>query len=178
MHPAELAERKAEDSVVNMLRGKYRKPKASKHNRAEVGKRPQTASLETPTPWRTRPGWGTLRRFRTIPNEHGGLDIAFQFVPDDGSPSTPVALADSEYDPSLLSSVGEFARGIMSDSHLTVKVAASSVAEMAELAQELNGLSLAQRVAMYDTKADVMQDCGWAWTEEFKLVRAAPGMKD
>ena len=178
MHPGELAERKAEDAVVNMLRSKQRKTETASGKNVAARKDPQAVALKTPPPWQAKSGWGTIRRFHAIPNEHGGMDIAFQFVPDDGTLATPVALADTDYDQSLLSGLGEFARGIMSGSHLTVKVAATSVAGTEGIARELNGLSLAQRVAMYDTQTDVMRDCGWAWTEEFKLVKAAPGMKD
>lgn len=178
MHPAEFAERKAEDAVVNTLRGKQRNAKTSKDKRAQVSEEPRTARPEGPPPWQPRPGWGTIRRFRKMPNEHGGVDIAFQFVPDDGTRATPVALADTEYDSSLLADLGDFARGIMSGSQLTVKAPAPAVAEVEDMAREINGLGLAQRVAMFDNQLDVMRDCGWAWTEDFKLVKAAPGMKD
>ncbi|SEK47752.1 hypothetical protein [Streptacidiphilus jiangxiensis] len=137
-----------------------------------------STNLEPPPPWRPRPGWGTVRNYHTIPNDHGGVDIAFRFIPDDGSASTPVALADTEFNPAMLPAIGEFARGIMHGTNLTIKVPPDGIAESEALFREINSLELAKRALMYSERTDLAEDCGWTWTEDFTLQKAAPGITD
>jgi hypothetical protein len=126
-----------------------------------------------PPPWRPRPEWGTIGDYTTTMNSSGGVDVKCIFIPDDGS--TPIPL--SFHDPHM-PELGEYARGIMpSHDQLTIKVGASDMwrAEQ-EVFPKINALDRAKRAQMFAEGNNINEDCGWAWTADYKLVKAAPGL--
>jgi hypothetical protein len=127
---------------------------------------------EPPPPWRPRPGWGTIRDYKAVPNDQGGTDVTFRFVPDDGSDPILISSPDG-----AIPEAGECARGIMvSPGHLNIKVAAASMAAEHTIFEQINAMEPAKRAVMYEAGSDVYGDCGWAWTPDYKLVKAAPGL--
>ena len=130
-------------------------------------------SPEAPPRWRPRPGWGTIRDYTFITNEHGGTDVRCRFVPDDGGEPVPLT-----YEDITVPGLGEYARGIMSgQGDLTIKVPAALVAEVEQtIFREINEMEAAQRREMYTLGNDLHEDCGWAWTSDYKLVKAVPGL--
>lgn len=129
---------------------------------------------EAPLPWQPRPGWGTVRDYVAVTNDDGGTDVRCRFVPDDGS--DPVVL--SFQDAALMPELGEYARGIMSsDDELTIKVSAATMIDVEQNAfKRINDLGTAERAVMYAQSGDLHEDCGWEWTSDYKLVKAAPGL--
>jgi hypothetical protein len=131
-----------------------------------------TLSSKRPSAWRPRPQWGTVRDYVLVTNDHGGTDTAFRFIFDDGSEPIPVVLHDT-VNPAL----GEYARGIMpSREELTIKVNAATMMDAEAMIQKMNELEPAQRALMHTEHADFTEECGWAWTPDYKLVKAAPGL--
>jgi hypothetical protein len=47
-----------------------------------------------------------------------------------------------------------------------------------EMFRRLNHMESAKRALMYKQGNDIYEDCGWAWTPDYKLVKAAPGLVD
>lgn len=143
---------------------------------AEGGKiSPQVTALPaaTPPPWRPRPGWGTIRDYRTVTNDHGGTDARCKFVPDDGGVPAELDL------PGLtMPELGEYARGVMlSPGQLTIKVSAATMADVERsVFGRINEMEPTKRALMYAEGNDLNEDCGWAWTADCKLVKAAPGL--
>jgi hypothetical protein len=152
------------DTSVTATRPRRRAPRAS------AAKAP---SSETPPRWQPRPGWGTIRDYTVITNEDGSTDVRCRFVPDDGSEPVPII---SHAIP--LPELGEYARGIMSDQdQLTIKVPPAAMVEAEQtIFREINEMEPAQRQQMYAQGLDLHEDCGWAWTPDYKLVKAAPGL--
>jgi hypothetical protein len=133
-----------------------------------------SASLSRPPPWQPRPGWGTIRDYVVVANDHGGTDVACMFVPDDGSEPAPIVLHDSN-----MPELGEYARAIMpSSDELTIRVSAAVMTDAEDSFRRLNHMEPAQRALMYKQGNDLYEDCGWAWTPDYKLVKAAPGLID
>lgn len=122
--------------------------------------------------WRPRPGWGTVRNYTEVANDEGGLDIAFKVIFDDGSEPMPMVLHDTTRMPEL----GEYSRGIMGDDEFTVKLRPGSLAEAEQIFHEINAMEPGKRALMFHESTDLHEDCGWAWTPDYKLVRAAPGL--
>jgi len=109
-----------------------------------------------------------------VANDHGGTDVAFRFVPDEGGEPVPIVLHDSN-----MPELGEYARATMpSGDELTIRVSAASMTEAEEMFRRLNHMEPAQRALMYKQGDDIYEDCGWAWTPDYKLVKAAPGLID
>jgi hypothetical protein len=95
-----------------------------------------------------------------------------RFIPDDGGGPIPIVLHDSN-----MPEVGEYARAIMlSREELRMMVSAASMTEAEEMFGRLNDVEPAQRALMYKEGDDCYEDSGWAWTPDYELVRAAPGM--
>jgi hypothetical protein len=125
-----------------------------------------------PQPWQPRPGWGTVRDYVVVANDHDGTDVGCRFVPDDGSEPVPFVLPDTTPMPEM----GEFARGIMPGrDELTIKVSAAAMIKAEKAFKRINGMEPSQRALMYGQGSDLHEDCGWAWTADYKLVKAAPG---
>lgn len=143
---------------------------------ADGGPAPSSkTNADTPPPWRPRPGWGTVRDYATVTNDHGGTDIACKFVPDDGSQPVRLVARDT-----VMPEMDEYARGIMTGpGNLTIRVPAAGMIDAEEnVFNEINKMELAQRARMYAQGYDLYEDCGWAWTPDYKLVKAAPGLID
>lgn len=135
-------------------------------------------SLSQPSPgWCPRPGWGTIRDYVAVANNHGGIDVHCKFVPDDGSAPIELDLPDID-----VSEMGEYARGVMLNSgQLTLKVSAASMIEVErDVFTEINAMDPMKRALMcehmHEQGNDLYEDCGWAWTPDFRLVKAAPGL--
>ena len=139
-----------------------------------AGSRSGFPSLTPPRQWRPRPGWGTVRDYAAVINDHGGTDVSCTFVPDDGSEPIPCVMHDAGPIPDI----GEYARGIMaSPDGLTIRVSAASMIDAEQDAfAKINALEPAKRAAMYAQGGDIYQECGWAWTPDYRLVKAAPGL--
>jgi hypothetical protein len=132
----------------------------------------QTERSAGPAPWQPRPGWGTIRDYVAVTNDHGGTDIGCRFIPDDSSEPTPIVLHDTN-----MPELGEYARAIMlSRDELTIKVSAETMIRAEESFRRLNSMEPAQRALMHKEGNDVYEDCGWAWTPDYKLVKVAPGL--
>jgi hypothetical protein len=131
-------------------------------------------SSATPPPWRPRPGWGTVRDYAVVANEHGGTDVSCRFIPDDGSEPIPCVMHDA----SPVAEMGEYARGIMaSPGELTIRVSAASMIDAEQgMFSKINAMEPAKRAAMYTHGSDLYEECGWAWTPDYRLVKAAPGL--
>lgn len=147
----------------------------------DLGELGESAEIEdagevsrTAPPWQPRPGWGTVRDYVSVTNDHGGTDVSCRFVPDDGS--EPIQLSFQDAAP--LPEMGEYARGIMpSDDQLTIKVPASAMIDVEQnVFKDINNMEPADRTRMYAQIGDLHEDCGWAWTPDYKLVKAAPGL--
>lgn len=135
----------------------------------------EPSTPEAPAPWRPRPNWGTVRDYFTVANDHGGTDIGFHFIPDDGTERIPITISDCEE--SVLSVMGEYARGKMdSETDLDIKVNAQMMKDAEALFERLNDMELVKRALIYSDHIDLAEDCGWAWTGEYKLVKVAPGL--
>jgi hypothetical protein len=127
---------------------------------------------EGPALWQPRPGWGTIRDCVAVTNDHGGTDTGCRFIPDDGGEPVPIVFHDSN-----MPELGEFARAIMlSHDELTIRVSAASMTDAEHTFRRLNEMEPAQRALMYKQGSDIYEECGWAWTPDYKLVRAAPGL--
>lgn len=135
----------------------------------------QAAGLpaEAPPQWQPRPGWGTIRDFEAVPNDHGGTDVRCRFVPDDGSDPVVISSPDG-----LIPELGEYARGILRDSNtFTVKVPPAIMVEVEkDMSREINEMEPTKRALLYAQGNDAFEDCGWTWTPDYKLVKAAPGL--
>jgi hypothetical protein len=57
--------------------------------------------------FRPRPGWGTVRDYIEVKNDHGGVDVACRIVFDDESEPQPIIIKDVTPNPKF----GEYARG-------------------------------------------------------------------
>jgi hypothetical protein len=131
-----------------------------------------TLSSKRPSAWRPRPQWGTVRDYVLVTNDYGGTDAAFRFILDDGSEPIPVVLQDT-----VKPELGEYARGIMpSRDELTIKVGAATMIDAEAMFQRINELEPAKRALMHAQRTDIAEDCGWAWTHDYKLVKAASGL--
>jgi hypothetical protein len=142
----------------------------------EISESPQDAkrpSDKASMGWRPRPAWGTVRNYVEVANDEDGTDIAFKFIFDDGSDSMPVILHNAVPIPDI----GEFARGIkIGDNRLTIKVSAQAMIRAEETFQRLNAMAAGKRAFIFMDGGDIYQQCGWAWTPEYKLVKAAAGL--
>jgi hypothetical protein len=125
----------------------------------------------TPTQWRPRPGWGTIRNYQTVANDHGGTDLACKFVPDDGSDTVPLVFRDVN-----MPELGEYARGVVISDHLTIKASASTMLDAEHMFEDINRMAPTKRALLYMQDPDGYEEFGWAWTSDYKLVRAAPGL--
>jgi hypothetical protein len=156
-----------------------RTPAETGETAARLGHRPPQGGSEmaqlhdAPPPWRPRSGWGTIRDYAVVTSEHSGTDVKCQFVPDDGS--EPVQLT---FHGTPMPELGEYARGIMADGNrLTIKVPADGMIDAEKnVFGSVNKMKLAQRQQIYALGNDIHEDCGWAWTPDYKLVKAAPGL--
>jgi hypothetical protein len=122
--------------------------------------------------WRAQPGWGTVRRYVEAPGENGKIDIAFHFVFDDGSGSRPTVLSDTYARPGL----GEYARGIFVGDEVVIKIGDDGMAQAEDTFNRINRLEPGRRALMFMDSSDLHEQCGYAWTSEYKLVKAAPGL--
>jgi hypothetical protein len=127
----------------------------------------------TPPKWWPRSGWGTVRDYELT---HGreGIKIAFNFVPDDGGEAVPIVLTDA----SLITELGEYARGIMRGGNLTIKVSAEAMIRAEDTFQRINQMEPSKRILMFADRNDIDGDCGWAWTSDYRLVKVAPGIAE
>ena len=127
-----------------------------------------------PRQWRPTPGWGTVRDYAAVTNDHGGTDVRCRFVPDDGSEPIQCVMNDASPVPEM----GEYARGIMaSPGELTIRVSAASMIDVQQgMFPKINAMEPAKRAAMYAQGGDIYEECGWAWTPDYRLVKAAPGL--
>ncbi len=132
------------------------------------------APSSNPPPWRPRPG-GTVRDYTVVTNDDGGTDTACSFVPDDGG--EPVQLLSRD---TVIPEMGEYARGIMRDhEELTIKASAAAMIKAEQnVFRVINEMAPAQRALLYAQGFDLHEDCGWTWTPDYKLVKAAPGLID
>jgi hypothetical protein len=124
--------------------------------------------------WQAQPGWGSVRNYVEIPTEDGQLSIAFKFVFDDGSGSQPAVMSD----PSRIPELAEYARGIFADDHITIKVGAEAVARAERMFNEINLMEPAKRALLFMDSTDLHEQAGYAWTPDYKLEKAAPGLMD
>jgi hypothetical protein len=108
-----------------------------------------------------------------VTNDHGGIDAAFRFIPDDGSAPVPIVIHDVSMSPTLL---GDYARGEMIGEHVTIKVGVDNMKEAQQTFERINAHEKVLRAAMYKETADLASDAGWAWTADYTLVKAAPGL--
>lgn len=130
---------------------------------AEVGKPPK---------WWPRAGWGTVRGYRFANRGNGRADIAFYFVPDDGSQPQLMELRNTV----PLKEFGEYARGIKQGDSFTIKASAKTMAEVAQTFQRINQMELSKRKIMFADHNDLAGDAGWAWRPDYTLVPVAPGL--
>ena len=122
--------------------------------------------------WRPRPNWGTVRNYVERARDDGNLDITYSFVYDDGSGVKPLALSNS----SRISELGEFARGILSSGHLSIKVTPHILERAEKHFEKINALDADKREQLFLDTNDLSEDAGWAWTPDHRLVKAAPGL--
>ncbi len=147
---------------------------AGNNDSEEADRHVGSPSSTTPPPWRSRPGWGTVRNYAAVTNDHGGTDVGCRFVPDDGSEPIPCVMNDVGPMPDM----GEYARGIMaSPGELTIRVSAASMVDAEQgVFSKINAMEPARRAAMYAQGGDIYEECGWAWTPDYRLVKAVPGL--
>jgi hypothetical protein len=126
-----------------------------------------------PPQWWPRAGWGTVRGYQTRPSVNGGADQRFCFVPDDGS--TPQLFEFTNM--ALMPGMGEYARGFVRDGNITIKVSGKIMWDAQSSFQKINALDLHGRKAMFANGNDIYGDAGWAWTPDYYLVTAAPGLR-
>lgn len=128
-----------------------------------------------PVVWWPRAYWGTVREYIVVPNDNGGTDISFKFVPDDGGEVRSILLRDTDH----IEGIGEHARGVFRGDDLSIKVSAASMAKVEHgLFARINQLDRANRKLMYADRTDIDGDCGWTWATGYKLVKVAPGLFD
>ncbi|WP_300610523.1 hypothetical protein [Trebonia sp.] len=124
--------------------------------------------------WQPRPGWGTIRNYLEVPNDEGiGIDIVGKFIFDDGSPAEPLVWRNTAPRPE----VQEYSRGVYADGHLTVKAPASLLLGAEEMFQNINSMEAAKRALVFMDHGD-LYEFGWAWTPQYRLVKAALGLFD
>ena len=134
---------------------------------------------EPPPPWQPRPGWGTIRDYMVVLNDHGGTDIACRFIFDDGSSPTPVVFHDVS---SPVAGMSEYARGVLEagnepgQEEIIIKVDVATMTRAEDMFQKINNMEAADRVLMYADSTGTFDQFGWAWTQEYKLVKAALGL--
>jgi len=165
-------------------------PRCGKKNRI-----PQGVGTAAATSWTARSGWGTVRRFEQ--DDDG--DCLYWFVFDDGTEVGPFECSADDLPGQQL---GEYARGInVLAKELWSQLPAQVVRQMEELAGIPHGLKLKMSVqmmreieemaakhnAMPQTAREhvfesehsrrVFADAGWAWTTDYSVVKAAPGLR-
>ena len=133
-----------------------------------------TAERGDPPAWRPRAGWGTVRSLRIASRGNGRADLSFYFVPDDGGEPQLVELIDSVPPQEL----GEYARGVIGDGQLKIKVDAETMAESNRVFSSINQMGHSKRKKMFADDNDFYVDAGWTWTSDYTLVKAAPGLVD
>lgn len=74
--------------------------------------------------------------------------------------------------------IGEYARGVMlTPGQLTIKVSAASMADAdRDVFAQVNAMEPLKRAQLHEQDNDLYEDCGWAWTPDYRLVKAAPGL--
>ena len=114
-----------------------------------------------------------MRDYVVVTSDHGGTDIACRFVPDDGAKPVELVFRDI-----VMPEIGEYARGIMRDrEELVIKVPATAMIEAEQdVFRVINEMEPGQRALLYAQGHDLHEDCGWTWTPDYKLVKAAPGL--
>lgn len=123
--------------------------------------------------WRPRPRWGTVRNYVEVANDEGGIDIACRFIFDDGADSVPIIFHSAVPSPEI----AEYARGIFTnDDELSIKVGAQGMLRAEEHFNRLNSMEPGKRALMFLESSDIHELCGWAWTREYLLVKAARGL--
>jgi hypothetical protein len=145
----------------------YRAPPAA------TGRTSITSLPPAPHQWRAQPGWGTIRDYVAVTNDHGGTDIRCTFVPDDATAPISLSLRDSH-----IPGLGEYARATIDPSQrLTVKVSASAMHSAERgVFRRLNEQPQPQRIEIIRKYSDVCQRYGWTPTPDYKLTKAAPGL--
>jgi hypothetical protein len=74
---------------------------------------------------------------------------------------------------------GDYARGIFSDSTVNIKVGAETMDKAQKTFNNINLMEPAKRALFFmDSTTDLHEQAGYAWTPEYKLVKAAPGLGD
>jgi hypothetical protein len=143
---------------------------------AEKYSRKVTSPTSSPPPWRPIAEWGTVRDYLSESAEGDEINFSFKFVPDDGSEPELVKLADTV----RLEELGEYARGIKHAGEITIKVSAQAMHRAEhELFPGINQMELSNRKIMWAERNNpTYSNCGWAWTSDYTLVKAAPGLLD
>lgn len=127
---------------------------------------------QPPPPWHPRSGWGTIREFVAVPDSHGETGIRCRFIPDDGGAPVELDLPDT-----AIPELGEYARGVMrSPDQLSLKVSSARMTDAERAFERINAMDPMKRALMYGQGGDIYEDCGWAWTSGYKLVKVAPGL--
>ncbi len=122
--------------------------------------------------WAPKPGWGTVRRFDRE-------ERSYWFVFDDGNQVGPCIYRSAD-DPHQ--QMGEYARGtLVLPEGLKLKVPVQLMRQMEEVAKQINGFELQRRMLVFNRDRQegglFAGDKGWAWTPDFTLVKAAPGLR-
>jgi hypothetical protein len=96
-------------------------------------------------------------------------------MPDDGSPVVPIVLHDK-----ALPELGEGVRGIMSQNpqHLEIRATIEVLREAEGVFRDINAMEPARRALMHAQiqRRNLVEDCGWTWTADYRLRKAAPGL--
>jgi hypothetical protein len=126
--------------------------------------------------WRGRPEWGTVRNYTQSALSNGRFDISFLFIPDDGSEPTPISINVSDPVPEL----EEFARGIFTaaSKHFNIRVNADTMKKAESQFESINKMNAEKRKRLFLDTSDIYEDCGWAWTPDYTIIKAAPGLID
>jgi hypothetical protein len=138
-----------------------------------VSRNNASPKMTKPDQWWPRAGWGTIRGLQVQSIRNGRANLRFYFVPDDGSQPQFFDLADM----TPLDGMGEYARGVMRDGELQIKVDAETMRKAEQTFQgKINRMHLADRKTMFADRNSMYEDAGWSWTPDYKLVKAAPGL--
>ncbi len=121
--------------------------------------------------WQPRPGWGTVRHLSIQTTDSGELEAAFVIVPDDSTEPKPCRV-----DPHSLPELGEFARVVFSPDEITIRVSPPALTKAESLFEQINHFDSGKRAEMHADDNGLAADCGWTWTDDHYVVRAAPGI--
>src|ERR1022692_40932 len=108
--------------------------------------------------------WGTIRNCVMVRNDSGGIDIACQFIPDDGGKPTSF-LWEHVPDGDFRLKLADSARCTYDGTRILVKALAEDVKKAEEHFAQVNAMPLVKRAFQPSSDNGLAADAGWVWDD-------------